>query len=153
MEKTTSGLSVTNVKKLDLKKCAVCQNVKDKRGDKKLTSTEKGRENLFRCLEILNDDKFKEIGEAEKSLVKYHINTCYARYVRSAERLEQRKEDVSGANEPEEIEENNSKENGNISKKNCKTLCILLKDLLPKDLLKASHLSIGTSSFKISSKY
>ena len=49
MEKTTSGLSVTNVKKLDLKKCAVCQNVKDKRGDKKLTSTEKDRENLFRC--------------------------------------------------------------------------------------------------------
>ena len=102
MEKTTSGLSVTNVKKLDLKKCTVCQNVKDKRGDKKLTSTEKGRENLFRC---------KEIGDAEKSLVKYHINTCYARYVRSAERLEQRKEEVSGANEPEEIEENNSKEN------------------------------------------
>ena len=111
MEKTTSGLSVTNVKKLDLKKCAVCQNAKDKRGDKKLTSTEKGRENLFRCSEILNDDKFKEIGDAEKSLVKYHINTCYARYVRSAERLEQRKEEVSGANEPEEIEENNSKEN------------------------------------------
>ena len=87
----------------------------DKRGDKKLTSTEKGRENLFRCSEILNNDKFKEIGDAEKSLVKYHINICYARYVRSAERLEQRKEDVSGANEPKEIEENNSKGNENPS--------------------------------------
>ena len=41
---------------LDLSKCVVCQKVKEKNGDKQLTSTEKGRKALIESSEILQDD-------------------------------------------------------------------------------------------------
>ena len=62
---TPSGLSFSEKKKIDLKKCIICQKVKDNQGSRKLTSTENGRNNLFRCSEILNDEKFERSKQSE----------------------------------------------------------------------------------------
>ena len=43
-------LKETKERKLHLEKCALCQKVKDNRGDKKLTSTKKGRKTLVECI-------------------------------------------------------------------------------------------------------
>ena len=96
---TPSGLSFSEKKKIDLKKCIICQKVKDNQGSRKLTSTENGRNNLFRCSEILNDKKFNDIEDAEKHTVQYHVNTCYQRYLRLAERSKQL-EDSKENNDP-----------------------------------------------------
>ena len=92
--------------KIDLKKCIICQKVKDNQGSRKLTSTENGRNNLFRCSEILNDKKFNDIEDAEKHTVQYHVNTCYQRYLRLAERSKQREEAMSSNVSTEDSKEN-----------------------------------------------
>ena len=48
---------------LDLLKCIICQKVKDKNEDKKLTSTEKGRRALIKSSEVLQDDLFNNLDE------------------------------------------------------------------------------------------
>ena len=76
---SSSGGDVTikqNQSSLDLSKCVICQNVKDKNGDKKLTSTDNGRKALIESSIILQDDLFKNV---EVDLIKYHVNTCYSR--------------------------------------------------------------------------
>lgn len=103
---TPSGLSFSEKKKIDLKKCIICQKVKDNQGSRKLTSTENGRNNLFRCSEILNDKKFNDIEDAEKHTVQYHVNTCYQRYLRLAERSKQREEAMSSNVSTEDSKEN-----------------------------------------------
>ena len=65
---TPSGLSFFEKKKIDLTKC-ICEKVKDNQGSRKVTSTENGRNNLFRCSEVLNDKKFNDIEDAEKHTV------------------------------------------------------------------------------------
>ena len=101
---TPSGLSFSEKKKIDLKKCIVSQKVKDNQANRKLTSTENGRNNLFRCSKILNDKKFNNIKDAEKH--RYHVNTCYQRYLRCAERSKQCKEAMSSNVSTEDSEEN-----------------------------------------------
>ena len=61
---------------LDMSRCVICQKVKDKNGDKKLTSTEKGRKALIESSKVLQDDLFKKV---EENQIKYHVNTCYSR--------------------------------------------------------------------------
>ena len=61
---------------LDLSKCVVCQKVKHKNGDKKLTSKENGRKALIESLEVLQDDLFINLNEDQ---INYHVNTCYSR--------------------------------------------------------------------------
>ena len=52
MNTTSPGLPLVKEKKLNLQKCVICQNAKDKRGDKKLTSTENGRKILWNALKL-----------------------------------------------------------------------------------------------------
>ena len=61
---------------LDLSKCVICQKFKDKNGDKKLTSTEKGRNTLIESSEVLQDELSKNLDEDQ---IKYHVNNCYSR--------------------------------------------------------------------------
>lgn len=59
--------------KLEFNKCVLCQKVKNSKGDKKLTSTENGRELLYELSETLQDNLLSEIQEDEKENVKYHV--------------------------------------------------------------------------------
>ena len=68
-------LKETKQCKLKLDKCVLCQNVKDKQGNKKLTSTENGRKTLIECSKILKDGLF--CGIQDEKNIKYHVNTCY----------------------------------------------------------------------------
>ena len=63
-----------------LEKCVICQKIKDNKGDTKLTSTVKGRNVILECSAILKDNLLDGIDEEN---IKYHVNTCYARYVSS----------------------------------------------------------------------
>ena len=56
MNTTSPGLPLVKENKLNLQKCVICQNAKDKRCDKKLTSTEKGRQTLIECSKAPQDD-------------------------------------------------------------------------------------------------
>ena len=66
-----------------LEKCVICQKIKDNKGDTKLTSTVKGRNVILECSAILKDNLLDGIDEEN---IKYHVNTCYARYVSSKRR-------------------------------------------------------------------
>ena len=66
-------------KKRNFDRCILCQNVKDIKGDKKLTSTQNGRTLPFEASTILKDNLATEIPDDEKQNVKYHVNTCYSR--------------------------------------------------------------------------
>ena len=71
-----------------LEKCVICQKIKDNKGDTKLTSTVKGRNVILECSAILKDNLLDGIENEEN--IKYHVNTCYARYVSSKRRAEKR---------------------------------------------------------------
>lgn len=74
----------------NLNKC-ICQKVKDNKGDKRLTSTEKGRQGIISTsTEILNGHLFSDVKSKELCLLKYHVNTCYSRYIRQGGRAESR---------------------------------------------------------------
>ena len=67
---------------------------------KRLTSTESGRNKLFQCSDIINDSLFKGVvSEEDQTSFKYHVNTCYQRYVRNAERTIDGKKNLEGENE------------------------------------------------------
>ena len=72
----------------DVNKCIICQKNKDK-GNADLASTEKGRENCSSCLK---DDLLEGIPNRNYDEIKYHVNTCYPRYVRSSKRFEKKTE-------------------------------------------------------------
>ena len=91
MNSPNSVVIVQQKNPLDLKKCVICKNVRDSKGEKKLTSTEKGRKTLIECSNVLKDDLFKYLKLEELSDIKYHVNTCYPRYVRQKEQEEKRK--------------------------------------------------------------
>lgn len=82
MSLTSPGIQLkkeSQKRRLDFDKCVLCQKIKDNKGDKKLTSTENGRDLLFESSKILEDNLLSEIQEDEKDEVKYHVNTCYSR--------------------------------------------------------------------------
>ena len=56
----------------------------------KLTSTEKERETIINCSSCLKDDLLEGIPNRNYDEIKYHVKTCYPRYVRSRERLEKK---------------------------------------------------------------
>ena len=78
----------------DISKCIICQKLKDNKGNQKLTSTEKGRGVIVECSKLLNDELLEEIPDSQYENIRYHVNTCYPRYVRSKERLEKKAEIV-----------------------------------------------------------
>ena len=78
MNSPNSVVIVQQKNPLDLKKCVICKNVRDSKGEKKLTSTEKGRKTLIECSNVLKDDLFKYLKLEELSDIKYHVNPWYA---------------------------------------------------------------------------
>ena len=86
---------------IDLSKCIICQKLKDNRGCKKLTSTESCRNKLFKCSDIVRDDLFQGLNQEIRVNIKYHVNTCYQRYVRNTERAKDRKHNLMTEEETE----------------------------------------------------
>ena len=73
MNTTSPGLPLVKEKKLNLQKCLICQNAKDEGGDKKLTSTEKGRQTLIEYSKALQDILFGELNLNELNDINYHV--------------------------------------------------------------------------------
>ena len=91
MNSLNSVVIIQQKNPVDLEKCVICKSVRDSKGEKKLTSTEKRRKTLIECSNMLKDDLFKYLKLEELSDIKYHVNTCYPRYVRQKEQEEKRK--------------------------------------------------------------
>ena len=60
---------------IDIQKCIICQKVKDRNGEKKLTSTENGREMIRNSSEILKDNLLHSLNTECLSKIKYHVHT------------------------------------------------------------------------------
>ena len=75
-------------RKKNLKKCSICQNSKDKKGDSKLTSTKAERNVITEASKYFKDNLLHELRDADIPNIKYHVNTCYANYRKKKERLE-----------------------------------------------------------------
>ena len=71
---------ISKDKKKDLKKYIICQNSKDEKGDSKLTSTETGTNVITEASKCLKDDLLHGLRDADKTNIKYHVNTCYENY-------------------------------------------------------------------------
>ena len=69
------GLSIESLpliskrKKQDLKKCIICQNSKNKRGNTKFTSTEAGRNVITEAYKSLKDDLLHELRDADITML------------------------------------------------------------------------------------
>ena len=87
-----SGLNISLQILKNVNKCIICPKNKDNKGNAKLTSTEKGRKSIINCSSCLKDDLFEGIPNRSYDEIKYHVNTCYPRYVRSRERFEKKTE-------------------------------------------------------------
>ena len=84
-----SSIQLTKARNIDLNKCILCQKIKDNKGDRRLTSTEKGRQLIISTsTDILKDDLISDVKGEELCLLKYHVNTCYSRYIRQRDRTE-----------------------------------------------------------------
>ena len=70
--------NATNLKP-DLKKCLICQHVKDSQGSAILTSTDGGRQVIIETSEKLGDEKVAGIEESERNRIQYHVKTCYSK--------------------------------------------------------------------------
>ena len=55
--------------------------IKENKGDQKLTSTRKERI-IVRCSKWLNDKPLERVIENQYGNTRYHVNTCFPRYVR-----------------------------------------------------------------------
>ena len=59
-----------------------------------MTSTIKGRENIICPPRILDDKLTNNLTSDELLEVKYHVNTCYTRYIRMKERAKNRTPEI-----------------------------------------------------------
>ena len=88
---------ISKKKKKDLKKCIICQNSKDKKGESKLTC-EYGRNVITEASKSLKDDLLHGLRDADITNIKYQVNTCYANYRKKKERSElKRNNDTSNS--------------------------------------------------------
>ena len=75
-------LQVIATNRKDTRRCIICQKIQDHKGDKKLTSTERGRQSIISYSRTLQDDLLYGLLEIDYTNIKYHVNTCYSRYMR-----------------------------------------------------------------------
>lgn len=101
---TPNRLQISLKKCKDISKCIICQKLKDNKGNEKLTSTEKGRSVIIECSKILNDELLEGITDNQYENIKYHVNTCYQRYLRSKERSEKKIKTLPIGNETSKSE-------------------------------------------------
>ena len=64
--------------------------MKDSKGSNRLTSTEDGRPKVIGASRYLQDDVLSSLSEDKFTSIKYHVKTCYAYYIRSKKRAEDR---------------------------------------------------------------
>lgn len=93
---------------IDIKKCIICQKISDNTGSKKLSSTENGRSKLTESSEILGDNLINNLDTEKKLKIQYHPNTCYQKYIRQAQRTEEKRKKTT-EREREEKPENETK--------------------------------------------
>ena len=72
--------------KICIDKCIICQKTKDNNRNKELTSTANGRTTIIECSTFLQDNLLEGVEELDQ--IKYHVNTCYSRYVRQKKRTD-----------------------------------------------------------------
>ena len=63
-------------KKLEL--CIICQNVKDVKGDTKLTSTAEGREKIIKASSVREGSVLTGLSDDDLAKFSCHLKTCYA---------------------------------------------------------------------------
>ena len=78
MNTASPGLPFVKEKKLNLQKCVICQNAKDKRGDKKLTSNKKRKTNLDLMLKSSSRQFFSGLNLSELNDIKYKVYIVYS---------------------------------------------------------------------------
>ena len=83
-------LLIPEKKKRDIGKCILCQCVKDSKGSNRLTSTEDGRSKVIDASRYLQDDVLSRLSEDEFTSIMYHVKTCYANYIRSKKKADDR---------------------------------------------------------------
>ena len=84
-----SSIQLTKTRNVDLNKCILCQKIKDNKSDRRLTSTEKGRQLIISTsTDTLKDDLISDAKGEELCLLKYHVNSCYSRYIRQRDLTE-----------------------------------------------------------------
>ena len=79
-------------------KCIICPKPKDNKWNKKLTSTANGRSTIIECSTFLRDNLLDGVEELDQ--IKYHVNTCYSRYVRQKKRTEDKDVDEGEPEDP-----------------------------------------------------
>ena len=87
-----SKLQISLEIRKDVNKCIICQKMQDNKGSVKLTSTEKGRRSIIDSSNCLKDDLLESIPNDKFDGLKYHVNTCYPRYIRTSERYQKKTE-------------------------------------------------------------
>ena len=75
-----SSLDLQLEAKPNIQKCTICQNIKDNKGNKNLTSTEDGRLKIIQCSEFLKGELISQLAESDLQYLKHHVKTCYPRY-------------------------------------------------------------------------
>ena len=88
--------------KICIDKCIICQKPKDNKRNKELTSTANGRTTIIEYSTFLQDNLLEGVEELDQ--IKYHINTCYSRYVRQKKRTEDKDVDEGESADPTEDE-------------------------------------------------
>ena len=78
-------------KKRNINFCLICQKLKDSSGSHKLTSTPDGRSKVVQTSKLLNNDFLHNLDASDFSNIQYHVNTCYARYIKTGIRHAQKK--------------------------------------------------------------
>ena len=86
---------ITKKQKGDVKKCIICQNIKDKNKNTKLTTTEEGRKIIIAASNSLKEGLLYGLNDEDLTNIYYHVNTCYPNYRKKSERLELKGNDTA----------------------------------------------------------
>ena len=78
-------LSPQTGRNIDFTKCIICH--KNNKTEKKLASTPKGRQKIIDASEQFGDSFMSNFSPVELNEIKYHVNSCYALYIKRADRL------------------------------------------------------------------
>ena len=67
---------IPGTKKPDVNKCILCQKVKGRQGNKKLTKTDDGQRKIIDKSKQLKNTIRSNLSENELKNIKYHVHTC-----------------------------------------------------------------------------
>ena len=111
------GIPLVNGKAFDPNKCVLCQNVKDKNGDKYLADTDDGRQKLLECSKTLGDQHIYNTIAENFEKVRYHVKSCSSTYVKRATRARERENELAEEARRDDSETNESESGQRSSKR------------------------------------